>query len=183
MISLVGCNANNQSEKNNNSNVQVENNGTKEEVKEEVKTVSIGETISTESAEILINNVELTNEVWPDETDETDEEYTFYYPAESGKVYINVDVDVKNMQKRDLECDNIMNVKASYNDGYRYNAKPVLVEDSTTGLNDSYTMSIAPLETKGMRYLISYPKEVEESQNSLVLTFELDGEKYSYAIR
>lgn len=55
-----------------------------------------------------------------------------------------------------------MNVKANYNDGYRYNAKPVLVEDSTTGLNNSYTTSITPLETKGMRYLITCPRRLKK---------------------
>ncbi|HAY3897728.1 TPA: hypothetical protein JRS25_003670 [Escherichia coli] len=182
MFSLVGCNANNQSEKNSSSNVPVENNETKdkakEEVKEEVKTVAKGETISTESAEILINNVELTYDVLPDKTDGF---YT-HYPAESGKVYINVDVDVKNMQKQNLECDSVMNVKATYNGGYEYNAQPI-VEDSTTGFTYSNITSITPLETKGMRYLIDCPQEVEESKNPLVLTFELNGEKYNYTIR
>jgi hypothetical protein len=182
MLSLVGCNVNNQSEKNSSSNAQVENNETKDEAKEvakeEVKTVSIGETISTESAEILLNNVELTYDVLPDQTDGF---YT-HYPAESGKVYINVDVDVKNIQKQNLECDNIMKVKANYNGGYEYNAQPI-VEDSTTGFTYSNITSITPLETKGMRYLIDCPQEVEESQNSLVLTFELNGEKYSYTIK
>ncbi|GAA0078419.1 lipoprotein [Clostridium sp. CTA-5] len=143
-----------------------------------MKTISDGQTINNESFDLTLNKVELTYDVLPDDTGNF---YT-HYPADQGKVYINIDVDIKNNQKQDLRCDKILTVEANYNNGYTYNANSI-VEDSKTGFTYSNITSITSLETKGMRYLINCPEEVEQSQNPLFLTFNLNGEKYKYVIR
>lgn len=155
-----------------------ENSEQVEEKKEEIKTITDGQTISTDNFDLILNKVELTYDVLPDDTSGF---YT-HYPADSGKVYINVDVDIKNSQKQDLPCDQIMSIVADYNNGYTYNANPI-VEDSQTGFTYANITSITPLESKGMRYLIDCPQEVEQSQNPLFLTFDLNGEKYKYTVR
>lgn len=140
--------------------------------------INIGDIISTENKEITINNVEFSYDVIPDKTD------TIYshYQADSGHVYIHIDTDIKNLQKQNLPCDEIMDVVADYNNGFTYNAFPV-VEDSTTGFTYANIEAIKPLETLGMRFLIDCPQEVEESSNPIFLTFKVDGKNYKYTIR
>jgi len=105
-----------------------------------------------------------------------------HYAADSGQVYIDVSVNVKNTQKQILSCTDVMTVKADYNDGYTYTAFPV-VEDSNTGFTYASIVSIDPLETKGMHFLIDCPQEVEETGNPLFLEFLVEKEKYAYTIR
>ncbi|WP_192451693.1 hypothetical protein [Candidatus Galacturonibacter soehngenii] len=158
-----------------NTDVEVE----KEEVgTEEVAQIQIGDTIQTEKAEITIKNIEFSYDVLPDDTSSF---YT-HYPADEGNVYIHIDTDVKNTQKQNLNIDEIMSVEANYNNGYKYNSSPV-PEDSSTGFTYANITSIKPLDTLGVRFLISCPQEVEESDNSLVLTLTIDKENYSYTVR
>ncbi|WP_252238259.1 hypothetical protein [Clostridium sp. VAP51] len=184
ILPLIACGESTKNQSSGSSETKVENtnndkgNQQKQEKKEEVKTVEIGNTISSESAEIIVNKAEFSYDVLPDDTSSF---YT-HYAAESGKVYINIDVDVKNIQKQDLPCDKIINVEANYNDGYEYKGQPI-VEDASTGFTYANITSITPLETKGMRYIINCPQEVAESQNPLVITFNLNKEKYNYTVR
>lgn len=105
-----------------------------------------------------------------------------HYPADSGKVYIHIDTDVKNLQKQAAVCDNIMNVSADYNDGYTYHGQTI-PEDSNLGFNYANITSINPLETLGVRFLIEVPDEVSTSDTSLFLTFNVNGTKFNYTMR
>lgn len=184
VTAIIGCGGtekNTDTSSKSESNVeQTDKKEQKEEEKkiEETKNITVGQTINTDNFDLTLNKVELTYDVLPDDTSGF---YT-HYPADSGKVYINVDVDVKNNQKQDLPCDEILTVVADYNNGYTYNANPI-VEDSQMGFTYANITSITPLETKGMRYLIDCPQEVEQSQNPLFLTFSINGEKYKFTIR
>lgn len=170
---LVAC-ADNKATSSQNGN----KNETKAEKKEEVNNITIGNTIKSKSADIVINKIEFSYDVLPDKIDSV---YT-HYAAKSGKVYISIDTDVKNTQKQELPCDKVMTIEADYNNGYRYKSQPV-VEDPNTGFTYANITKITPLETKGMRFLIDCPQEVAESNNSLILTFDLDGKKYQYKMR
>ncbi len=150
------------------------------EEKEEitVKKVSVGDKIVTNNKEITINSVDLTYNVLPDDTDGF---YT-HYEADSGKVYVCVDADVTNKAKQNLGCDEIGKVTADYDGGYTY-AGFVIVDDSSTGFTYANITSISPLETKGIKWLIECPQEVEESEKPLFLEFTIDGEKFTHTIR
>lgn len=182
LTGLIACGTNDKTTQAKNE-VQTEDSKSKtennsEEKKEEIKTVAVGSTINGKSADITINKIEFSYDVLPDKTDGV---YT-HYAAESGKVYINIDADVKNTQKQDLACDKVMTVEADYNGGYKYKSQPI-VEDSSLGFTYANITSITPLENKGMRFLVSCPQEVEQSTNPLILTFNVDGEKYQYKMR
>jgi len=184
-IGMISCTSNTNSTTTTNKETESEDTTTDKEEnedtnekKEEMKEISLSETISNDSFDLTLNNVELTYDVLPEDVSGF---YT-HYQADQGKVYINIDVDIKNNQKQNLDCDRIMDVGADYNNGYTYRASPV-VEDSSTGFTYANITSIAPLETKGMRYLIDCPQEVEETDNPLVVNFDLNGETYSYTIR
>ena len=128
--------------------------------------------------EIKINSVELTYDVLPDDTSGF---YT-HYAADAGKVYIAVDASVTNKAKQNLDCDKIGKIIADYNSGYTYRGF-VVVKDSNTGFTYANITSIDPLETKGIKWLIECPEEVEISSNPLFLEFTINGGKYKLVIR
>lgn len=148
---------------------------------EETKTVqkgtpiAVGEVITTDALEITIKNVELTNDVLPNDTSS----YYTHYAAKTGNVYLHVSADVKNLSKQSLMCDELMEVTADYNSGYSYSSFPV-VDSSATGFTSANISLIAPLETVGMHFLIDCPQEVAESTNPLFITLEPSASKDSY---
>lgn len=158
----------------------VEDKDTQQEVQkeEDISPIQIGDIIKTDKVEITINNIEFSYDVLPDDTSGL---YT-HYPAESGNVYIHIDTDVKNLQKQNLNADEIMSVEADYNGGYTYRDNPI-PEDSSTGFTYANITSIKPLESLGVRFLINCPQEVEGSDNPLSLVFTVDNQKFGYTIR
>lgn len=157
---------------------KTEENNAVEKTNKKAKQIKAGDKIVTANKEITINSVELSYDVLPDDTSG----YYNHYEAEVGKVYICVDADVHNNAKQNLACDNIGGVVADYNDGYTYSGF-VIVEDSSNRFTYANITSITPLETKGIRWLIECPQEVDETDNPLVLEFSIDNEKYEYVIR
>lgn len=150
----------------------------KKEKKKEKKKIKVGKTIKTSFAEIKIKKIEFSYDILPDNTSG----YYTHYPAEKGKVYIHIDTDVKNIQKQPLEVDNILKVEADYNGGFTYTGGAV-AEDSSLGFRYANITSIDPLSKLGVRYMIDCPQEVEESKDSLILTFTIDNEEYEYKMR
>lgn len=139
--------------------------------------IAIGDTITTDYAEITINKVELTYDVLPDDTSGF---YT-HYEADSGNVYLHLDLDVKNLGKQNLGCDEILSATADYNGAYTYTGFAVS-EDSNTGFTYANITSIKPLETLGVHFLFKCPQEVEESTNPLFITLEPASTKDSYVL-
>lgn len=143
------------------------------------KIINVGDTIITETREITIDHIEFSYDVLPNEK----EMFFTHYPADSGSVYIDVAVSVKNTQKQQLRCEDVMTVKADYDNGFAYNAFEV-VEDKTTGFTYANISQIDPLETVKMRYLVSCPQEVEENTEAPVyLILTIEGEQYRHDIR
>ena len=145
---------------------------------EERKKLKAGSIITTKSGEIKIKSVSLSYDVLPDDTSGF---YT-HYPATKGNVYIVLDVVVKNLQKQNLNSDEIMKVVADYNNGYKYNGFAV-VKGGSGGFSYANITSIKPLETVGLKYLIETPEEVETSKNPLILNLDIDSLNYQYKIR
>lgn len=140
-------------------------------------TVAVGDTITTDSMEITINNVELSYDVLPDNTSGV---YT-HYAADSGNVYLHVDADVKNLGKQNLPCDEILKATADYNGGYTYKGQAI-PEDSNTGFTYANITAIKPLETLGVHFLFKCPQEVEETENPLFITINPNGTKDIYTL-
>lgn len=139
-----------------------------------------GDVISSDKMEVTINRVDFSYDVLPDDISSF---YT-HYEAEDGEVYIHIDTDVKNLSKKDMNCDEILTVKADYNDGFVYKGFAI-VEDTMTGFTYANITSIAPLKTQGVHFLISCPEEVAESDKPLFIELKLNGtnEIYKYTIR
>ena len=147
-----------------------------EEVKE--KEIVIGDVITLDFAEITIKNIEFSYDVLPDDTSSF---YT-HYPADSGKVFVHIDTDVKNMQKQSLPVDEFVQVEVDYNDGYKYDGEAI-PEDTSTGFSYANITSIDPLETLGVRILADCPQEVVESENPVVVHLDFRGEKFFYKMK
>lgn len=178
-VALVGCVNNStatvQKSTNDEQPVSVEQ---PEEQKEDSQQIKAGEKIVTDAMEVTINSVKLTYDVLPDDTSGF---YT-HYEADKGKVYISVDADVTNKAKQNLGCDEIGTIIANYNDGYTYRGF-VVVKDSTTGFTYANITSVDPLETRGIKWLIECPQEVETSTNPLYLEISIEGQKFKYTVR
>lgn len=191
MLAFTGCSSGSSStQQPNNTNSETtdkntddanENNEQEVENKKEVAPVEniieVGSTITTDTIELTINKVELTYDVLPDDTSGF---YT-HYPADSGYVYIDLDVDVKNVQKQDIMCDDVLTAKADYNDGFEYTGMAI-VDDSSTGFTYANISSIAPLTTKGMHYLFNCPQEIEETDYPLFITISPTGTTDTYKL-
>lgn len=178
LVCLSFCSCSNDSK---NTNAKADNVKTTQKVettKAKEKAIKSGDVIKTDYVEITINNVELSYDVKPEKADGF---YT-HYAADKGKVYICVTASVKNIGKQNISCDEIADVTADYNKGYKYKGFSV-VEDSSTGFTYSNISEINPLETKTMKYLIDCPQEVETSKAPLLVKFNVDGKKYIYTIR
>jgi PBP1b-binding outer membrane lipoprotein LpoB len=149
----------------------------------EIRTINVGDTIITEKKEITIKYVELAYEVEPHNSTNM---FAAGLAAKEGKIFIDLCVDVKNLQKQALNSGNVMDVTANYNDGFTYKATD-MVEDSTLGLTSLANLtgvSIDPLETREMRYLMDCPQEVDENTDSpLFLLLAVEGTEYQLTIR
>ena len=151
-----------------------------EEVEEsKFKHIKVGETIKTVKKEITINSVEFKKEVHPPNKTS----YYNYYKADDGQVYIHILASVKNLDKQSIYCDEVIDIEADYNKGYKYYAFST-VEDNVIGFTYSNIRTVDPLETKNIHYLISVPEEVKtNTDTSLALTFIADNEEYRLKLR
>ncbi len=141
--------------------------------------IKAGETVVAKDYEFTLDKVELTYEVLPSNTSSV---YSSY-PADSGKVYVDVVVNLKNTMKRDIRIDETFTVSATYADGYEYSGFVVADDDNRFDWVGSY-VAAKPLETRKMHGIIECPVEVDESTEPLSVLITLaDGAEYKYIIR
>jgi hypothetical protein len=144
-----------------------------------VQLVSIGDTITTDSLELTIRNAGFSRKVEPPNPSS----YYTYYDAENGKVYFAIRVEVKNLGKNDLDCDEVFSATADYNDGYTYTGFTTVEEDNGGNFTYANITSIAPLETRGLQYLIDCPEEVESSTAPFFVILRIQSNDYKLAVR
>lgn len=142
------------------------------------QTITLGDTIIAADYEFTLTNVEFSYEVLPPNTSSV---YTSY-PADSGKVYIDVSADLKNTMERNIRIDELFTVSACYDGKYQYPGFTVVGDDNQFIWASSYTAAL-PLETCQAHGLIECPVEVDTSGKSVVVTIVIDGVSYEYALR
>ena len=141
--------------------------------------ISLGETIYGSDYEFTLKNVELTYELLPPNTSSV---YTSY-PAESGKVYVHVDADVKNTMQRDLRIEELFKTTVLYDGKYNYTGFPIVTDgDNRFDWVSSY-VAATPLETCLAHGLVECPVEVDESGNPITVFIEISGTVYEYSLR
>ena len=145
----------------------------------ENKILKIGEMKEILLKEVIVKSVEFKKEVYPSKTNR----YYNYYKAEDGQVYIHIVTSIKNLSKASISCDDLLNIKADYNNGYIYSAFST-VEDDNLGFGYSNLESISPLQRKTIHYLISVPEEVKTNKKApLILKFSSGIQEYQLKIR
>ena len=183
---IIGSFGSNDSQTGNNNNADqqnvgvVDNNNNTVETQPpapQVQTITDGNVITTPTKEVTIKKSEFSYDVMPDNPDS----FYSHYTPDAGKVYIVLSVDVKNNGKADIECDELLGVKADYNNGYAYSGFAVV--DEGGDFTYANITSVSPLSTQAMKYLIECPEEVETSTAPLFLTITVDGVNYQYTIR
>ena len=142
------------------------------------QTIALGETILGADYEFTLTNVTFSYEVLQPNTSSV---YTSY-PADSGKVYIDVSADLKNTMERNIRIDELFTVSACYDGKYQYPGFTVVGDDNQFIWASSYTAAL-PLETCQAHGLIECPVEVDTSGKSVVVTIVIDGVSYEYALR
>lgn len=141
--------------------------------------IKLGDTIKTSEYEFTLNQVEFTYEVLPPNTSGW---YTSY-PADKGKVYINVVAHMKNLMKRDIRIEELYTSSATYANNYKYQGFTIVADDDGFDYNDNYTAA-TPLETVKTHMLIECPEEVYTSSEPVYVSIVLsDGITYKYQIR
>lgn len=145
----------------------------------DVVIVGVGDTIRTENFEYKIKNVEFTYEVLPPNTSSV---YSSY-PAAQGKVYLHMKGELKNLMKRDIRIDETFSPVAIYGDGYTYDGFVIVDDDNRFDWVSSYSAG-APLETRGVHIIVEMPKEVENSDENVLISLKTtDGGTYQLNYR
>ena len=141
--------------------------------------IAIGDLITTNDYEFTLKKVELSYEVLPPNTSSV---YTSY-PAESGKVFVHVEADVKNTMQRDLRLDELFTASVLYDGQYPYDGFTIVNDgDNSFDWVGSYTAA-TPLETCIAHALVECPVEVDTSGKSILVTLDLGGTQYEYVLR
>ena len=141
--------------------------------------ISLGETISSDDWDFTVNNVELTYELKPANTNGL---YMSYTP-ESGKVYIHIDGQYYNKSKKNVCIRDLPVPNADYDDGYTYKGFAIVDSgDSSFDWVSSYVIC-EPLTTCHYHGLIECPDVIDNSDRPLFVTFKMsDGNTYRYDI-
>ena len=146
---------------------------------EEYNWISLGQTIYTNDYEFTLLNVEMTYEVLPPNTSSVYSSYA----AESGKVFVHVEADVKNIMQRDIRIDELFTAGAYYDWKYPYEGQTVVNDgDNRFDWVGSY-VAATPLETCRAHSIIECPVEVDTSGNSVMVNIQIGDETYYYTLR
>ena len=141
--------------------------------------VELGEIIVTKDAEFNIDYADMTNDVMPPSPGN----WYSHYEAGSGKVYVDICFAYKNTSGKNVRADSVISAELKYANKYDYSGFSMIEEDSRGDFTYSNITSIAPLTTEYIHYLFEVPEEVQNSTESIVITFSISGNAYTYAVR
>jgi hypothetical protein len=141
--------------------------------------VAKGETVTTKNSEFNIDYSDITNDVMPPQP----ANYYSHYEAPSGKVYVDVCFAYTNTSEKDVSADEVISAKLKYANKYDYTGFSMIEEDSRGDFTYSNITNISPLSTEYIHYLFEVPEEVKSSTESVVVTFTVDGNTYTYTVR
>lgn len=155
------------------TNSESDSNDEDTSTEKEIKSFKKGSKITTDESEIKIKNIKFTTDVLPDKI----EGFYNHYPADKDKVFLEVDTNVKNVQKQSELVEDLGSISLDYNNGYIYNGF-LAPEDSQTGFSYANIKYIDPLETLGVKWLVELPKEVTKNKKPIKITLTINGQEY-----
>lgn len=150
---------------------------------ESIASIEIGDTVSNDTVEYTLTNVEFKDKIVPPDPPS----YYTYYQAPDGEDYFLLEADVKNISNTAFSVDAaFMEVLLVYNDTYEYDSRISGFTLTIDSDGDFYyfSSSLSPLSSEHMYYLITVPEEVTGSDGTLVAYITLyGGGEYVYTIR
>lgn len=141
--------------------------------------IGLGETIVTPDYEFTLLNVETTYEVLPPNTNGVYSSYA----AESGKVYVHIEADIKNTMQRDIRIDELFEPSCLYDEKYPYSGFVAVVDDGNRFDWVGSYVAATPLETCQAHGIIECPAEVDESGKPILVYLQLGDTTYEYPLR
>ena len=157
----------------------VENSTETASAKPTVQSLDIGDTVTTDDYEMTLVSVGFSYDVLPSDTSG----YYRHFPADSGKVYINVVADVKNTMKRDITLSELYSCAGIYDGDYTYSGFTAVDDGDGSFLEFNSDVAAVPLATCKVHSLIECPAEVDESDKPVTVQFKIGSEKYEYKLR
>ena len=141
--------------------------------------LTIGDIAYTKKGEFYIDYADITCDVIPPMAGD----WYSHYEADDGKLYVDFCIAYKNTCDKNVNADDVMSAKLKYADKFDYKGFSIIEEDSRGDFTYSNITSISPLATEYIHYLFEVPEEVEISGKSIVISFTVDGNRYSYTVR
>ena len=141
--------------------------------------VSVDEIVGTKNSEFNIDYVNITNDVKPINPDD----WYSHYEADSGNTYVDICFAYKNMSEKSVAADDVISAKLKYDGKYEYTGFSMIEEKDRSDFTYSSITSIKPLTTEYVHYLFEVPQEVADSGKSVVITFTIDGNTYTYRVQ
>lgn len=140
--------------------------------------INIGDAFKIEdNSEVTLIDIELTNTIKPPKTDSA---YMYYEVEEPDAIFLDVVVDVKNLQSSSKNSEDFVEVRVKYENQYEYNASPVIETDGGSNLTAASTRSIDPLKTRRLHYFVELPKEVTENLSDLEVIIDTETNDHYY---
>lgn len=138
------------------------------------KFVKLGDTISSEGhSQVKLNSLEFKKRVAPSKPGSF---YNYYEVKDTSKIFLVLGVDVKNMKETELNADEVLNVKVTYNDKFKYDSFAIIEKSGGSDFSYANITAIDPLTTSKMYYLCEVPEEVKNGK--VELEINLNGTKY-----
>lgn len=141
--------------------------------------VAQGETVVTANAEFSVDYSAVTNTVLPPQP----AEWYSYYEADEGKSYVDVCWAYCNTSGSNVGASDVISARLKYADKYDYSGFSIIEDDSRGDFTYTNITSIAPLTTEYVHYLFEVPAEVADSTDSIIVSFTVDGNSYTYTVR
>ena len=131
-------------------------------------------------ADVVISKVQFSNRVEPSKPSSL---YTYYDVESKENTYLQISGTFKNLEANDIDMtwDEPLKMRVKYQDKYNYDGFFVVEEDD--GSDFDIAGYVEPLKTVKIHYLVSVPKEVENSKESLTLTISYGEDEYQMKIR
>ena len=126
--------------------------------------------------EFYVDYCQITSEVKPPQASGV---YS-YYPADSGKVYVDLCISYKNLSTSAVSVKDITNASLLYEGAYKYTGFECAEEDNR-GDFGSY-VDFDPLTTEYMHLLVEVP-EIVQTEGSVEMLFTIEGVQYRYQVK
>jgi len=139
--------------------------------------ISMDQEIEVEDvASFKLLDTNYTVDVLPPNTSGYYTHYSVDDPAND--IYFVVYCDLTNLSASNISADDMISIKAIFDDKYEYNANMALEEKDGTGFDYASITSVGPLETRKGVFMFEIPKKVQDMSVELSIYFY--GSEYSF---